>query len=418
MNKDKNIWIINHYAIPPSIGGLNRHYYFAKELISRGYNVRIFTSSAIHNTDINMIENDVLFSDISVDGITYTYIKSSSYKGNGLARIKNMFGFAFLVQKIKKHFSTEKPDIIYTSSPDLFTAFSAEILAKRLNIPCICEIRDLWPLSIVEYKNMSPRNPIIVALYMLEKWIYRKASALIFTMEGGKQYVIDKKWNKKIDTNKIFNVNNGVDLERYEDNINEFVIDDSDLNNEETFKIIYCGSIREANNIGLLVDVAKKFGNEEKIQFIMFGGGEDIEKYRQRCENENIKNVVFKGQVNKKYIPYILSKSNLNILNYKNVNTWKYGGSQNKMFEYMASGKPLLSTIKMGYSLIERYNCGVEIEEQNIENIYLAINNIKNLCIDKYNKMCNNAKNAAKDFDFKVLTDKIEEVINFTMEKK
>ena len=27
-----NIWIVNHYAIPPSMGGLVRHYYFSKYL--------------------------------------------------------------------------------------------------------------------------------------------------------------------------------------------------------------------------------------------------------------------------------------------------------------------------------------------------------------------------------------------------
>ena len=26
------VWIINHYAIPPSMGGLVRHYYFSKFL--------------------------------------------------------------------------------------------------------------------------------------------------------------------------------------------------------------------------------------------------------------------------------------------------------------------------------------------------------------------------------------------------
>ena len=57
-----------------------------------------------------------------------------------------------------------------------------------------------------------------------------------------------------------------------------------------------------------------------------------------KMKKENLKNVKFKGKVEKKYIPYILSKSNLNILNYKQADTWKYGGSQNKQFEYLASG--------------------------------------------------------------------------------
>ena len=55
------VWIINHYAIPPSMGGLVRHYYFSKFLGEDGLQVRIFTASDIHNTDINMIRDGALY---------------------------------------------------------------------------------------------------------------------------------------------------------------------------------------------------------------------------------------------------------------------------------------------------------------------------------------------------------------------
>ena len=49
----------------------------------------------------------------------------------------------------------------------------------------------------------------------------------------------------------------------------------------------------------------------------MYGDGDDrpiLEKY---CSDHGVNNVVFKGQVQKRYIPYILSKCNLSVLNYK-----------------------------------------------------------------------------------------------------
>lgn len=49
----KRIWILNHYGEPPKIGTNTRHYKFALELIKRGYDIRIFTSSTIHRTNIN-----------------------------------------------------------------------------------------------------------------------------------------------------------------------------------------------------------------------------------------------------------------------------------------------------------------------------------------------------------------------------
>ena len=50
----KTVWIINHYADPPNVGKFNRHYHFAKKLLERGYEVKIFTASTIHSTDINL----------------------------------------------------------------------------------------------------------------------------------------------------------------------------------------------------------------------------------------------------------------------------------------------------------------------------------------------------------------------------
>ncbi|MDE7401588.1 MAG: glycosyltransferase family 4 protein, partial [Clostridia bacterium] len=255
----KVVWIINHYALTPAQGGLCRHYYFAKELISRGYTVRIFSSSTIHNTDINMIGKNekCFFKDVEYNGVTYTYLKSNGYKGNGLARIKNMLGFAYGIKKIWKKYSWEKPDIIYTSSPDIFTAWKAEKFAKKHRLPCVVEVRDLWPLSIVEYKGFSEKNPAIRILYNLEKKIYKRADALVFTMPGGKDYVKDKKWQNKVAQDKIFNINNGVDIKEQIAHRSEFVLDDIDLN-DDTFKVIYAGSIRAANSVEMLIKAAEK----------------------------------------------------------------------------------------------------------------------------------------------------------------
>ena len=413
----KKIWIINHYAMAPSQGGLSRHYYFSKYLTQKGYDIRIFTSSAIHNTDVNMIkpEEKTLFKEAEVDGQIFTYIKSNQYKGNGLGRIKNMLGFAFSLKKIKKAYGSEKPDVIYTSSPDLFTAYYAEKLAKKMKVPCVVEIRDLWPLSIVEYKNISPKNPIIVALYALEKKIYKRADAVVFTMPGGKDYIKDKKWEKAVSASKIFNVNNGINVSEQISQSQKEVYFDQDLDAEGLFKVVYAGSIREANCVDKLIFAARKLINQPQIKFIIFGDGSERDKLEEYCKANGITNVVFKGRVDKKYIPSILSKCSLCVFTYKNANTWIYGGSQNKLFDYMNAGKPVLTNIKTGHSIIEKYKCGFELGTDNPEEIAEAILKLYNLPIDDYRAICERAKEGAKDFDFKSLTEKFDEVLNYAI---
>ena len=109
------VWIINHYAIPPSMGGLVRHYYFSKFLRQMGHKVRIFTASEIHNTNINMIRDGSLYKEEEMDGVPYTFLKTRDYSGNGLSRIYNMLEFPVRIQQAVKYFAKngEKP-VSYT----------------------------------------------------------------------------------------------------------------------------------------------------------------------------------------------------------------------------------------------------------------------------------------------------------------
>lgn len=409
----KTIWIINHYAIPPSLGGLNRHYYFKKYLEQDGYKVRLFASARIHNSDIDMTLEGKLFTERNVDGEDYVFIKSPAYKGNGLKRIWNMLSFFHSISKIWRGYKDDKPDLIYTSSPDPFTALAAQRLAKRHKIPNIVEIRDLWPLSIVEYQNISEKNPVIQVLYKLEKYLYKNADALVFTMPGGKDYIKDKHWEDEVDLGKIYYINNGVDLNGEPQELPIF--DDEDFRDSK-FKVTYCGSVRSANNVALLVDTARLLRNDHDIEFLVFGDGDQKQSLEEKCHAENLTNIKFKGHVDKKYVPYILSKSSLNVLTYKQSNTWKYGGSQNKMFDYLASGVPIVTNIKMGHSLLEEYECGIECDSSKAEDLAKAIIKIKTLDKVEYNRMCGNAKRVANDFDYQKLTKELESIIIHTID--
>lgn len=406
-----NIWIVNHYAIPPSMGGLVRHYYFSKYLQKKGHNVKIFTSSKIHNTDINMIKDKALYKEEMEDGVEYTFVRSRDYKGNGLDRIINMIDTPFKMQKAMRCFyKKEKPDVIYTSSPDLFVAFFALLFGKTHRIPVVVEIRDLWPESIVEYNGMSRKNPIIQILYQLEKWIYKKADQLIFTMEGGKEYIKDKGWDKKINLDKVNHVNNGVDLEEYQRNFLKYRIEDKDLENDELFNIIYIGSIRKVNNVITLINAARYLKTSSKIQILIYGDGTekaDLEKKAMECGV----NVKFKGRIEKKYIPYILSKSSLNIINVKAASLNKYGCSWNKLFEYMASGKPILCNLSVAYDLILKCELGIAKKFSDAKEYADNIYKFYSMNQKEYLRYCENAKKTAQSYDYQVLTNQIEDIL-------
>lgn len=403
------VWIINHYAIPPSLGGLVRHYYFSRYLQEKGHEVKIFTSSKIHNTDVNMITDKKSYIEKDMDGVTYTFVRTSNYKGNGIDRIINMLQFPIRIWSVCRKF--EKPDVIYTSSPDLFTAISAVLMARWLRVKKVVEIRDLWPESIVEFSGFSRKNLLIQILYQMERWLYQNADELIFTMAGGKQYIKDKGWTRGINPKKIHHINNGVDLEEFDYNRGHFQIEDEDLEQKGIFKIVYAGSIRSANNVETLVKAVEKLGEPEKCQMLIYGDGTDKEGLEKYCKEHKLSNIKFKGKVEKKYIPYILCKSDLNIINYKQTNLLKYGGSQNKLFEYLASGKPICSNVQMGYSLIEKYYCGIERDIGNDGEYAGLIRTFMDMTDEEYESYLQNSRKVAEKHDFKALTEKLEKIL-------
>lgn len=408
----KTIWFVSHASTLPQYAMRTRTNNFAKYLAKYGYKVEVFTSSKIHNTDINLIEDKkTLFISNEIDGVIYNSIRTSNYKGNGLKRIINFIQFPMRFYRVAKK-KKNKPDIIINNPQSVLGLIQYHV-SRKMKARFITEVRDLWPESIVAYKGVSRKNIIIKILYFFEKWIYKRADSIIFTIEGGKEYIIDKKWDKEIDISKIHYLNNGVDLDSFNYNKEHYQLEDEDLDNPELFNVIYTGSVRTANNLGIVIDAAKyvQENGENNVKFLIFGDGDEKEKLQKRCIEENIQNVAFKGHVEKKYIPNILTKSSLNILNYTSRGIWKYGGSQNKMFEYLASGKPVLSTIKMGYDIIEKYNAGTSLEEQTQESIGKAILSIARLNKDEYEEISNNALNAARDYDFNVLTEKLIDII-------
>ncbi|MDR0739223.1 MAG: glycosyltransferase family 4 protein [Oscillospiraceae bacterium] len=411
----RNIWIINQYAIPPKFGGLNRHFYFSKYLKRKGYNVKIFTSSKIHNSNINLIKKTekISYKEMFFDDVEYTFLKASDYENNGFSRIKNMIGFAvklphFFLKKGIKVF--KKPDVIYTSSPSLFIAVASIFLATKLRVPIITEVRDLWPESIVCYKNYSPRHPFIQILYALEKWVYKRSNSLIFTMKGAKNYLKERKI--KIDSNKIYHINNGVDIEEFEEKKITKKIKDKDLLEKNTFKIIYTGSIREVNNLDILLELAKKIKTVYKdIRFLIYGEGSEKSKLIKRCQDENINNVLFKGHISRDCIPFVLSNSDINIIIVKQTSITRFGSSLNKFFDYMASEKPIVSNLKVNYDLLKHYSCGMTSDSSSPEDLQKTIEKIRKSSEEEKEKMRQGAARGARDYDYKFLTNKLEKVI-------
>ena len=410
-------WIFNHYATTPLTGPLLRHYYFAEYLKERNIETTVFAANELHQTGGCVDTHGKPYLRTEEEGVPFVFVKTSKYEGNGISRVKNMVSFFLGLLKISKGYAKQygKPDVIMGSSAHPLTSIAGILVARRFRVPAIVEVRDLWPEAIFSFGKVKMNSLVGRLLSAGEKWMYVHADAIVFTKEGDVDHIKEMGWDKdhggKIDLAKCHYINNGVNLKDYYASIEKDILKDPDLK-DDSFKVVYTGTVRPVNNVGNLLDTAKLLKDKKDIKFLIFGGGSELEKLEKRVQDEHIDNVIFKGFVEKKYIPYILSRSSVNVLNYSQANyNWSRGNSSNKLFEYMASGKPIISTVKMGYCILDKYQCGLSLDECTAKALAEQILKIHDMPEEAYAQMAENAKNGAKDFDFPVLTRKLYQVI-------
>lgn len=412
----KKVWIVNHYATDMLFDKNGRHYNFAKYLNKEIYDVTIVCASTIHNRNyIIEMNNDCYMSKV-IDGISWIFINTRDYQGNGVERMLNILDFYKNCMRLSK--KIDLPDVIIGSNVHLLACLFSVRMKVKHGVKSVVEMRDLWPEALLETR-IGKHRLIVNLLYMFEKYLYKSADAIIFTMEGGRNY-IKERYTNLINLNKVFYINNGVDLCQFEQNQKKHEINDMDLLSDK-IKVIYTGSIRLMNGLDRilkLVEEVNKKGFADKVLFLLYGEGTNLETLKETCKQKDIQNIRIKGMVDKNKIPYILSCADFTILNYKEIEVLKYGGSHNKLFEYLAAGKPVFSTVKSGYDIIEKYNCGFSSDDKDYKVLGQQFAEFLSMGVSEYETKSNNAKKAAHEFDFPVLTRKLESVLQFVLEGK
>ena len=118
-------------------------------------------------------------------------------------------------------------------------------------------------------------------LFAQSKYNCAKADALVYSWSGCYKYLKEKKWDKEsggpVDLQKVYYINNGVDLGDFNAWKDTYQLDDCDLISDYK-KIIYLGSIRLVNNVMQLIKAAELLSSKNDIKILIYGDGDDREK--------------------------------------------------------------------------------------------------------------------------------------------
>lgn len=404
------IWIVNYYTSPDCSNP--RYLQFAKHFMAKGWDVTTFYANW------NGADADPLFKRETKNGLDFVQVKAPHYVGNGVSRMKSIFSFAWNIKKHCKEF--EKPDVILHN---VHTPFDYPIVwaAKKLNAKYIAEAWDAWPDVFAHLGLVSRKNPLLKVFYQVEKRLYEKADAVVFTILGMVNHIQDKHWTTnmggRIDLEKVYYINNGVDLEQFDKDCEAWPRTDEDIHDTKTLKVVYLGSINRANHVHTLIEAAKLLQNLGYYRFFIYGDGADREELEKKVKDEGISNVVFK----EKRIPlcecaWVVSQANVNIMNYQKGFGYM-GVSSGKMFQYLAAGKPIVCNVNIAYDdVITENNLGIARDIETPDDFAQAIRSVAEQPRASYDAMCERVRQTAERFDYKKLAAEEIKVIETALQ--
>lgn len=399
-----NILLINHYAGSTEMGMEFRPYYMAQEWIKLGHKVDIIAGDYSHLRKVNpTVRND--FETEQIDGITYHWIKTGTYEGNGVKRAITMFRF---VGKLWMHASEIvkkiKPDVVIASSTYPIDTFAAQRIARKAKAKLIHEVHDMWPATLIELGGMSKYNPFVIVMQMGENSAYRNSDAVVSLLPNAKEYMM----KHGMAGEKFFCIPNGIVLDDWENpsdlpEMHKKVFEK--YRNEKKIIIGYFGGHALSNALDTLVDTAREMNNSKNILFVLVGDG--VEKQRLQKKAEGLKNILFLPPVAKKSIPTLLKEFDCVYIGAKNSSLYRFGTSMNKVYDAMMGKKPILYAVNDPENYVKKYHCGVSVEPENKDALKDGIEQMIHFTTEKRKKMGNNGYEAVmNNFEYRVLAKK------------
>jgi len=326
VQSDVNIWIVNHYAIPPTQTGGTRHYSLARALIARGHDVTIVASNYTYMGGATLPatgKREV------IEGVPFLWLPTPPYESSGsVKRMLNNLVFARRLLQLAPGQELPRPDVIVGSSPHLLAAWGAQRVARRLRVPFVLEIRDVWPQSILDLGRIPAWHPVVLFFGAIEKYLYRHADRIVSLLPAVEEHVVARGGRP----GSVTWLPNGIDLAMLPQLPAPLT--------EGQFRLYYAGSHGVANDLDTLLDAAAALRDMPEISFHLIGDGPEKPRLVQRARDEGLDRVSFEAPVPKAEVYARLADANAFALPVKGLDLYRHGISPNKVFDYLALGRP------------------------------------------------------------------------------
>ncbi len=228
-------------------------------------------------------------------------------------------------------------DVLVVSSPTLFAAVAAFVISRRLGVPFVLEVRDLWPAIFVDLGVV--RNRLVIRmLESLELFLYRRSRAVVTVTRAFARDIAAR----GIDPEKIEVIHNGVDLDAFQPGPGDEGLR-SELGLGDKLIVLYCGAHGISHALARILEVAERLRADPGIHFLFVGEGAEKEGLVARARG--LANVTFRPAVPRDAVPALYRSADVCLVPLRAVPLFR-SFVPSKMFEILACGRPILASLE------------------------------------------------------------------------
>lgn len=349
------ILLINQVFVSPNEPGHTRHFEMGKYLKECGHELVIVASDLNYQTGHRTVERRGLYAEQNFDGVRVlrSYIYPAIHRSY-FWRVIAFFSFMF--SSILTAMRVKDVDLVLGTTPPIFQAVSAWVVATLRHKPFLLEVRDLWPEFGISMGVL--KNPIIIALSRwLEMFLYKRATHILVNSPAYREYML----TKGVPANKVTYIPYGTDVDMFNPSIDGSSIR-KELGLEGKFVVLYAGALGQANDIDTLLRAAERLKQEKDISFVLFGDGKERTRLESEAKNKNLHNVIFAGTRPKRDMPLIVASADACLAILQDIPAFRTT-YPNKVFDYMAAGRASIIVIDgITRELIESSQGGVFVK--------------------------------------------------------
>ena len=331
---------------------------FARELVSRGFEVEVITGFPNYPGGILYDGYHVKFIQKEViDGVLVTRVPLfPSHDKSKLGRVLNYLSFAFS-SLIYGLFFSKRADVIYAYHPPLTVGISALIIKLFRRVPVVLDIQDMWP-DTLKATGMISDSRLLGFVSKVCNLIYSGVTKIVVLSPGFKDLLIDR----GVSENKIDIIYNWADEKVLRTTNNGAP---TELDSIEGFKILFAGNVGQAQGLNVVLDAAHLLKDDvPKLHFLVLGQGLQLDDLKIRANQLNLDNVHFLSAVGMEKVGDFLGSADA-LLIHLNADPLFEITIPGKTQAYMAVGKPIIMGVSGDASnLVLRADCGVCFEPE------------------------------------------------------